>query len=89
MEQRARSSAALAESATLVKFSLDKPQIAYLFYPNFDTDAHPALQSSIQVNLETLQATSRDYSTTANPPSSIAKKPLSPPAIPTTAASPI
>lgn len=68
MEQRARSSAALAESATLVKFSLDKPQIAYLFYPNFDTDAHPALQSSIQVNLETLQATSRDYSTTANPP---------------------
>jgi DNA phosphorothioation-associated putative methyltransferase len=68
VEQRARSSAALAESATLVKFSLDKPQIAYLFYPDFDREAHPALQSSIQVNLETLKATSRDYRTTANPP---------------------
>ena len=67
-EQRARSSAALAESATLVKFSLEKPQIAYLFYPDFDSEAHPALQSSIQVNLETLKATSRDYGTADNPP---------------------
>ncbi|MBD1915003.1 MULTISPECIES: DNA phosphorothioation-associated putative methyltransferase [Cyanophyceae] len=67
-EKRARTIAALAEKATLVKFSIDKPQIAYLFYPDFDTEAHPALQSSIQVNLESLQATDRDYSTTDNPP---------------------
>jgi DNA phosphorothioation-associated putative methyltransferase len=68
VEHRARSSIPLADQATLVKFSLDKPQIAYLFYPNFDTEAHPALQHSIQVNLDTLQATERDYSTTTNPP---------------------
>lgn len=68
VEQRARSGTALAKNATLIKFSLDKPQIAYLFYPDFDSEAHPALQSSIQVSLETLTATSRDYSTTDNPP---------------------
>ncbi|MGB3138776.1 MAG: DNA phosphorothioation-associated putative methyltransferase, partial [Nodosilinea sp.] len=68
VEKKARTSTALAKKATLVKFSLDKPQIAYLFYPDFDTEAHPALQSSIQVNLETLKATGRDYSTTDNPP---------------------
>ena len=68
IEKKARTNAALAEKATLVKFSIDKPQIAYLFYPDFDTEAHPALQSSIQVNLESLQATDRDYSTTDNPP---------------------
>ncbi|TVQ07422.1 MAG: DNA phosphorothioation-associated putative methyltransferase [Leptolyngbya sp. DLM2.Bin27] len=68
IEKKARTSTALVEKATLVKFSLDKPQIAYLFYPDFDIEAHPALQSSIQVNLETLKATGRDYSTTDNPP---------------------
>lgn len=68
IEQRARASTALAAKATLVKFSIDKPQIAYLFYPDFDAEAHPALNSSIQINLETLKATGRDYSTTDNPP---------------------
>ena len=68
IEQQARTSTALAATATLVKFSFSKPQIAYLFYPDFDTEAHPALHSSIQVNLATLQATDRDYSTTDNPP---------------------
>ncbi len=68
IERTARSSTALADKATLVKFSLTKSQLAYLFYPDFDTEAHPALQSSLQVNLDTLQTTSRDYSTTDNPP---------------------
>ena len=54
--------------ATLVKFSLSKPQVVYLFYPDFNIDPHPALQCSIQVNLKTMTATARDYSTTANPP---------------------
>ncbi|MGF1519100.1 MAG: DNA phosphorothioation-associated putative methyltransferase [Nodosilinea sp.] len=68
IEKKARTSTAVAEKATLVKFSLDKPQIAYLFYPDFDSEAHPALQSSIQVNLNTLTATDRDYSDAPNPP---------------------
>ena len=68
LERKVRASTTLAETATLVKFSLHKAQLAYLFYPDFDTEAHPALQSSIQVNLATLEVTQRDYSTTPNPP---------------------
>ena len=68
VEKQARTHTTLAEKATLAKFSINKSQIAYLFYPDFDTEAHPALQRSIQVNLETLQVSSRDYSTTDNPP---------------------
>ena len=56
------------QSATLVKFSTNKPKISYLFYPNFDTDAHPTLQVSIQVDLETLAVGYRDYSDSENPP---------------------
>jgi DNA phosphorothioation-associated putative methyltransferase len=56
------------QSATLVKFSTNKPKISYLFYPNFDTDPHPALQASIQVDLETLAVGFRDYSDSENPP---------------------
>ncbi|MBD0337462.1 MAG: DNA phosphorothioation-associated putative methyltransferase, partial [Cyanobacteria bacterium Co-bin13] len=68
LEQQARSASPQLHQATLVKFSFSKPQIAYLFYPDFDTEAHPALQSSIQVDLQTLEVGARDYSTTDNPP---------------------
>lgn len=54
--------------ATLVKFSTDKPKISYLFYPDFDSDPHPALKTSIQVDLETQQVTRRDYFDAQNPP---------------------
>jgi hypothetical protein len=56
------------ERANLIKFSFRQPQIIYLFYPDFDTQAHPALHGSIQICLETFRAQSRDYSTTDNPP---------------------
>lgn len=56
------------KGATLVKFSLRKPQITFLFYPDFDCDPHPALAHSLQVDLVTHTATHRDYSTTDNPP---------------------
>jgi DNA phosphorothioation-associated putative methyltransferase len=67
-EHRARSVTPKAQAATLVKFSTNKPKISYLFYPDFDTDPHPALQASIQVDLETLEVNYRDYSTSENPP---------------------
>ncbi len=70
--ERSRSSRTSAlpkvQSATLVKFSTNKPKISYLFYPDFDTDPHPALQASIQVDLETLEVGYRDYSDSENPP---------------------
>ncbi|MGK7890024.1 MAG: DNA phosphorothioation-associated putative methyltransferase [Leptolyngbyaceae cyanobacterium] len=53
---------------TLIKFNFTAFQIAYLIYPDFDTDPHPALQCSIQVSLDTLSINHRDYSTTDNPP---------------------
>lgn len=56
------------QSATIVKFSTNKPKISYLFYPEFDTDPHPSLHYSIQVDLETLEVGYRDYSDSQNPP---------------------
>ncbi|WP_066377002.1 DNA phosphorothioation-associated putative methyltransferase [Anabaena sp. CA = ATCC 33047] len=56
------------DGATLIKYYTDKPQISYLFYPEFDTDPHPALTASINIDLKTLYVTHRDYSNRANPP---------------------
>ncbi len=64
----ARSTYSQADTPTIVKFSTRKPEISYLFYPDFDTDPHPALKASIQVDLETLQVTYRDYTISDNPP---------------------
>jgi DNA phosphorothioation-associated putative methyltransferase len=46
-ESAAREIASRSEGITLVKFSLEKPSISYLSYPEFDSDPHPALQLSI------------------------------------------
>ena len=67
-ENRARSTVPQGEKATLVKFTTTKPKISYLFYPDFETDAHPALQASIQVDVETVTVNYRDYRDTENPP---------------------
>ncbi len=66
-ERRARLTDKIA-SATLVKFSTDKPKISYLFYPEFDTVPHPALTFSIVVDMETLQVSEWDYQAADNPP---------------------
>ncbi|NEO26054.1 MAG: DNA phosphorothioation-associated putative methyltransferase [Kamptonema sp. SIO4C4] len=67
-EQQARNTNPQIENATLVKFNTDQPTISYLFYPDFDSDPHPALDASIQVNLQTREVRYRDYSTSDNPP---------------------
>jgi DNA phosphorothioation-associated putative methyltransferase len=66
-EKEARQFAPSLDDITLVKFSLEKPSISYLRYPNFDADPHPALQSSTQVNVQTGKTHYRDYSHTTNP----------------------
>lgn len=58
----------LSDQMTLVKFHTNQPIISYLFYPDFDHDPHPALESSIQVNLQTGTINSHHYSTRENPP---------------------
>jgi DNA phosphorothioation-associated putative methyltransferase len=55
-------------SFTLVKLHLEQFKLSYLLYPNFDTEPHPALYSSVQVNLSNGEITLRNYSQTRNPP---------------------
>ncbi len=66
-ESEARHLASFLEGITLVKFNLKKPSISYLLYPEFDDDPHPALQYSIQVNLQSREVNHRDYGDTDNP----------------------
>ncbi len=56
------------EKVTLIKFQTDKPKVSYLFYPDFDSDPHPALRSTIVVGMDNLDVMSRDYADTNNPP---------------------
>lgn len=55
-------------SATIIKFHLEHPKISYLFYPDFDIEAHPILHRSVQVDWRTGQVMERDYTQTDNPP---------------------
>lgn len=56
------------EGATVVKFHTKTPKISYFFYPDFDTDPHPALHTSMQIDLRDLHVSYRDYNTDDDPP---------------------
>ncbi|MGB3654694.1 MAG: DNA phosphorothioation-associated putative methyltransferase [Rivularia sp. (in: cyanobacteria)] len=56
------------EETTLIKLHFNEPQISYLYYPDFDTDAHPALKAGLVIDLKTFKITRRDYSKRKNPP---------------------
>jgi DNA phosphorothioation-associated putative methyltransferase len=66
-ERLARSFLPESSQPTLVKFSTEQPKLSYLYYPNFDEDPHPALKSSIQVNLQTQEVNQRNYQDSQNP----------------------
>ncbi|MBE9079178.1 DNA phosphorothioation-associated putative methyltransferase [Romeria aff. gracilis LEGE 07310] len=55
-------------SITLVKFHFEKPALSYLFYPDFDSMAHPALAASVQIVLPNGRTDYRSYCNRANPP---------------------
>ncbi|MGB6017782.1 MAG: DNA phosphorothioation-associated putative methyltransferase, partial [Nodosilinea sp.] len=55
------------EEATVVKFHVQKPQITYLAFPNFDKEPHPALKTSMAISLRDLHVRYRDYDPD-NPP---------------------
>jgi len=57
-----------SEHATIIKFRSDKPKVSYLYYPDFETDPHPALHSRISANLSDIFVDFRDYSHSENPP---------------------
>ncbi len=64
----ARVLAGTVDGANIIKLSVAEPQVSYLAYPRFDTDAHPALAAAVTVNLGKLTVTLRDYSRSENPP---------------------
>lgn len=53
---------------TLVKFHTQKPVISYLFYPEFDSDPHPALHTSVRIDLRDLHLKYSEYAESENPP---------------------
>ncbi|MBW4650446.1 MAG: DNA phosphorothioation-associated putative methyltransferase [Kastovskya adunca ATA6-11-RM4] len=56
------------DGATLIKFHFNQPKISYLFYPDFDDSPHPALHTSMQVDLRDLQVVYHNYDISPNPP---------------------
>ena len=56
------------EDANIIKFHTDKPCISYLYYPNFESIAHPTLQWAMLIDLRDLSLRFRDYSQQENPP---------------------
>lgn len=66
-EQSARKIYPFIQEVSLVKFNLSQTKISYLFYPDFDTKAHPSIQKSVTINLETKSPNVRVYSDYENP----------------------
>jgi DNA phosphorothioation-associated putative methyltransferase len=56
------------EDANIIKFHTDKPCISYLYYPDFESIAHPALVWAMLIDLRDLSLRFRDYSQQENPP---------------------
>ncbi|WP_310484428.1 DNA phosphorothioation-associated putative methyltransferase [Chamaesiphon sp. VAR_48_metabat_403] len=56
------------EDANIIKFHTEKPCISYLYYPDFESIAHPALQWAMLIDLRDLSLTFRDYSKQENSP---------------------
>lgn len=56
------------DNANLIKLYRNEPKVSYLSYPDFETDPHPALKSSLTVNLKTFRVKPRIYDGYRNPP---------------------
>jgi DNA phosphorothioation-associated putative methyltransferase len=56
------------EGATLVKLHRREPQVSYLWYPDFDRVAHPALAGSLVVNMRRRSVRYSDYTDSTDPP---------------------
>jgi len=58
----------ITSKANVLKFHSDQPKISFLSYPRFFEDPHPALTTSVIVNLATGQVRHHNYARRANPP---------------------
>src|SRR5258705_1773806 len=59
---------AISAEFNVIKFRTDELKVSFLAYPDFLTDAHPALQHAITVDLVTGKARHTDYADNVNPP---------------------
>lgn len=64
----ARALTGTVEGATILKMHRLKPQVSFLSYPQFETDPHPALHSSVISRMQELRVDYRDFSRSLNPP---------------------
>lgn len=64
----ARLIAGTPEDANLVKLHHDQPAVSYLAYPDFDSDPHPRLATSLFVHIGNQQTRWMDYRRSANRP---------------------
>lgn len=56
------------EEATIVKLRRTEPKVSYLAYPDFTSDPHPALVTSVNVDLRSFRVRTRSYVGSDNPP---------------------
>jgi DNA phosphorothioation-associated putative methyltransferase len=56
------------DDATIIKLNRIVPKVSYLSYPDFDTDPHPALATSVRADLRALDLKYRDFRQSDNPP---------------------
>lgn len=54
--------------ANLIKLHRDEPKVSYLSYPDFESDPHPALASSLTVHLQTFRVKYSEFQSRTNPP---------------------
>lgn len=63
----ARAYIGTVEGANVIKLHQAKPQVSYLYYPDFESDPHPALAASLIVPLNTFHINYREYTGSKNP----------------------
>ena len=56
------------EGANIIKLHREEPKISYLAYPDFESDPHPPLASSLTVHLQTFRVKTRSYKPDQNRP---------------------
>lgn len=57
-----------ATAFNVIRFSTRRPEVAFLYYPDFFVEPFPALRSSWLIRLSTAQTTHSDFSAQDNPP---------------------
>jgi DNA phosphorothioation-associated putative methyltransferase len=64
----ARALTGMVEGSNIIKLHFAEPMVSYLSYPQFESDPHPSLTSSLTVHLQTFHIRQRQYHQVENPP---------------------